>query len=85
MFKTHVDAFDVWDTVVAQQLQQLADKHCEQPPSAIEYKMGRVHHSWLFSMMSRHEEMAQVQDICDEIADGLSRSCQRSAVSASSS
>lgn len=27
VFKTHVDAFDSWDATIAEQLQQLANKH----------------------------------------------------------
>lgn len=29
VFKTHVDAFESWDATIAEQLQQLANKHGE--------------------------------------------------------
>ena len=29
VFKTHVDAFETWDATIAEQLQQLANKHGE--------------------------------------------------------
>ena len=29
VFKTHVDAFETWDAAIAEQLQQLANKHSE--------------------------------------------------------
>ena len=44
VFKTHVDAFDTWDATIAEQLQQLANKHSELfPQISMDFEFFSMH------------------------------------------